>query len=81
MSGSSVLTYLRELCRQMDEGRPSAKLRKAAVILSIPAASLAQGCRGDPGSVALYGIAEYAAPLGRRLDGLVRRAPSTQPAR
>ncbi|HUW81839.1 MAG TPA: hypothetical protein VMZ31_03450 [Phycisphaerae bacterium] len=26
-------------------------------------------------------VAEYVAPLGKRLDGLVRRAPSTQPAR
>jgi hypothetical protein len=40
MSGTSVLQYVKDICRQLDEGRALITVRRAAVGLLVPAALL-----------------------------------------
>ena len=60
MSGASTLEYLKEICRQIDDGTLQQKLRKTAVVTAIPVSMLVAGCTameyGAPPSVALYGV-------------------------
>jgi hypothetical protein len=55
MSGSSVLRYVREVCRQLDQGRSAIVVRRAAVVVMIPAA-LAPACM-EYGMAPMYGVA------------------------
>lgn len=54
MSGRSALAYLKEICRQLDEGSLQANLRKVAVVTAVPVSMLVSGCMND-----LYGVPAY----------------------
>jgi hypothetical protein len=54
MSGTSVLKYVREVCRRLDEGRAVIAVRRAAVMVLLPAA-LAPACM-EYGMAPMYGV-------------------------
>ena len=71
MSGPEVLSHLKRICRELDEWGARAGARRAALVLTLPAAGLAGACDdGGPPVVAMYGVMEYAAAFEDCADGV-----------
>ncbi len=62
MTGAGALTYLKELCHQIDEGIDHTKLRKIVVTLAIPAVTFTASC-DSPVVYEVYGAPEYGGPF------------------
>lgn len=77
MSGSSVLQYVREVCRQLDQGRTAIVVRRAAAVVMIPAA-LAPACMDYGAPMYGYPMEEYDCTDGYDddYDGLIDCADS-----
>lgn len=56
MSGRSVLSYLKDICRQLDEGTLQTRLFKVAVATAVPVSMLVAGCAYDEYGVPMYGF-------------------------
>jgi hypothetical protein len=60
MTGKKTTTYLRDLCRALDESALLPRVRRAAVVAAIPASLLLSAC-DIGGGTPMYGVREYPA--------------------